>query len=146
MSYLIKKSDKTNSIIVFDYEMDGYTFKPKIGNGDYLSVNKVVVINPTLIDKILTIKFNELFKRILNRAYFVLENDDASSSDVVIILDEVEKLKAIVEHKYQRFLSKEKEKIFLKKISLLEDELKSKMWIANYSYNETYEDKKGRSR
>lgn len=138
MGYLIKKNNKTNEIVFIDYNFDGYVFHPRRTNEKTISVNSITIINPTLIDKILTIKFNQLYKKIALRAIDIL-NDDEDPRTTGIVLDEFSKLKAIVKHKYQKFLSDEKEKEFLEKIRYLENALKTKAVIYNYFEAKTME-------
>ncbi len=127
MGYLIKKNDKTQEIVYLDYDINGYIFKPNNKSTSSLTVNKVVVVNPSMIDKILTIKFNSLFKRIAYQVYRIVYDSDASEGDAMLVLDEVKRLKNIITHKYQQFLSDEKEREFLKKTKLLETEIKNKI-------------------
>lgn len=135
MNYLIKKNAKTNEIIYLDLKDEGYTFSPKLNSDSYLNVSKVVVINPSMIDKILTVKFNALFKKIAYKTFKVVEDDDATDTDASLVLDEVIRLRSIVLHKYQKFLSKEKQEMFLQKIRYLENELRVKILM-----NKDYED------
>lgn len=145
MNYLIKKNAKTNEIIYFDYNLDGYTFNPKLDSDSYLNVNKVVIINPRLIDKILTIKFDALFKKIAYKTLRVVEDDAAGEDDAKLVLDEVMRLRSIVLNKYQKFLSREKEELFLKKIRYLENELRVKILMLK-DYEEIKEQKYHRTR
>ncbi len=145
MNYLIKKNAKTNEIIYFDYNLDGYTFNPKLDSDSYLNVNKVVIINPRLIDKILTIKFDALFKKIAYKTLRVVEADDAGEDDAKLVLDEVMRLRSIVLNKYQKFLSREKEELFLKKIRYLENELRVKILMVK-DYEEIKEQEYHRTR
>lgn len=145
MNYLIKKNAKTNEIIYFDYNLDGYTFNPKLDSDSYLNVNKVVIINPRLIDKILTIKFDALFKKIAYKTLRVVEDDAAGEDDAKLVLDEVMRLRSIVLNKYQKFLSREKEELFLKKIRYLENELRVKILMVK-DYEEIKEQEYHRTR
>ena len=128
MAYLIKKNKKTNEIIYMEYDLHGYKFSPKSKKEAYLDVKEVTVINPELIDSILSIKFNKIFNKLFNKVVDVL-NDDASESDTMMVLGEVELLRGILLNKYQNFLKFEKEELFLKKLRLLENELKVKIMM-----------------
>ncbi|HOP65758.1 MAG TPA: hypothetical protein PLX66_01875 [Bacilli bacterium] len=145
MGYLIKKVDKSQEIVYLDYEQNGYIFKPKNKSETSLTVNEIVVINPSLIDKILTIKFNTLFKKIAVEALKIIYDDDADAGQAELVLGELKRLKSIVLHKYQKFLTAEKEEIFLKKIKELEKELKVKIMMTR-QFKITSEENYGRSR
>ncbi len=129
MAYLIKKNKKTNEIIYMEYDLHGYKFSPKSKKEAYLDVKEVTVINPELIDSILSIKFNKIFNKLFNKVVDVLNDDDASESDTMMVLGEVELLRGILLNKYQNFLKFEKEELFLKKLRLLENELKVKIMM-----------------
>lgn len=145
MGYLIKKSDKTQEIVYLNYDLNGYIFKPKNKSESSLTVNEVVIINPSMIDKILTIKFNTLFKKIAMAAFKVIYDDDASEGDIILVLDELKRFKSLVEHKYQKFLSDEKEASFVKKMKKLENELKVKIMLVR-EYQLKTEENYGRGR
>ena len=87
MAYVLKKNeDKLSLYSTPDFE--GYKFNPK-KEKTLISVNKVVVVNPGLVDNILSIKFQDKFKALLKYAQYVINDEDASSTDTAIVLDEV---------------------------------------------------------
>lgn len=143
--FLIKKSVKKKKIIEIEYEKKGYDFKPRINSQEF-EINKITIFNHSMINSILTKKIDTQFKRVAAITYDVLnDEDDDSTSDAIIALDEVSKLKAIILKKYQEFLEKEKEKKYLKQIRVLENQLKAKI---NYEKEKmiVVEEKKGRGR
>ena len=145
-SYLLNKKNKNESILDFD-DIEGYTFRPKKSN-NYLNVDNVKIVNKDMIDRILTIKYEKAFKRLVSLAMSVLENEDASSEDTRIVLDETELVREILLNKYQKFLTQEKEKLFLKKLRLIENEMRMKQVeiVAKYNYLQNQEVSMGRSR
>lgn len=124
-SYLINKKAKNDSVVSIE-ELDGYKFKPKTKNGEYLKVSEVTIVDRVLIDKILTIKFNKSFNKVARLAIKVINDDDSTDDDAAIVLDEVELVRQILLNRYQKFLNQEKEKLFLKKLRLIENELRVK--------------------
>jgi hypothetical protein len=105
--------------------LDGYTFKPK-NNVDSLNVSEVTIVDDSLIDTILTIKFDKQFKKVVRIALKVINDDDADDSDTQFVLDEVELVREILLNKYQKYISKQKEVLFLKKLRLIENEMRLK--------------------
>ncbi len=139
-NYFLTKEKKTNSIIYLEYDLDGYSFMPK-NNKKYLDVQKIIIINPTLIDKILTIKFNVTFKKLAYMIMLLLESDDTTDGFIDIALDEISKTRGIVLNKYQKFLTKEKELLFLNKLRMLESQLRIKqIQINRFNYLENSEE------
>lgn len=149
--YLVNKDHQDNSVISIR-ELDGYVFKPKPGRGNYINVNEVKIVDRVMIDKILSIKFNKSFKQLVNLALKVI-NDQTDSSDTDeacnLVLDEVELVRQVLLNRYQKFISYEKEQLFLKKLRLIENEIRMKqvrikqkaMWL-----EEQEEKTHGRSR
>ena len=144
-NFLIKKIDKKKKIKKINNDKTGYDFKPHINSVD-LDVKKITLYNTSMIDAILSRKIDSYYERIASIVYDILSNDDEdSSSDSVIALDEVARLREIILNKYQKFLDKKKEENILKKLRFLENELRSKIIIQN-TYEEYLESERGHGR
>lgn len=124
-SYLINKNHHDRSILSMN-SVDGYVFKPKAKSESYIKVKEVKIVDPKMIDKILTMKFDKLFKQVVAMALTVINDDDATDDDAQIVLDEVELVREILLNRYQKFLNYEKEQLFLKKLRLIENEMRVK--------------------
>ena len=112
-----------------EYDLHGYKFAPKKGKNTYIDVKEVTLINPEMIDSVLSMKFSHVFNKLFNRVVEIINDDDASEDDTMLVLGEVELLRGILLNKYQGFLKKEKETLFLKKLGVLENELKVKVMM-----------------
>lgn len=145
-SFLIKRVNKKKKIVVMEYENKGYAFKPNIYMQN-CEINKITVFHPLMIDAILSKKIEKQFKRVAAITYDVLmtDDDEDGTADTIIALDEVSRLRNIILDKYQQFLDKEKEKMYIKKLRVLENQLREKMMIRNYK-KEELEEIKGRGR
>lgn len=124
-SYLINKGHHDDSVVSIK-ELDGYKFKPKPGNGNYIRVNEVTIVDRVMIDKILSMKFDKSFKQLVAMALTVINDEDADEDSAEIVLNEVELVRQVLLNRYQKFLSYEKEQLFLKKLRLIENELRMK--------------------
>ncbi len=124
-SYLINKRHHDESILSMN-DVEGYVFKPKTKSDSYIKVKEVKIVDPKMIDKILTMKFDKLFKQVVAMALTVINDDDATDDDAEIVLDEVELVREILLNRYQKFLNYEKEQLFLKKLRLIENEMRVK--------------------
>ena len=125
-SYLINKSHQDESVVSIR-ELEGYQFKPRSTKDSYIKVNQVTIVDRVMIDKILTMKFNKSFKKVVALAMQVINDEDSDEVNVAIVLGEVELVREILLNRYQKFLSYEKEQLFLKKLRLIENELRMKM-------------------
>lgn len=137
MKYVIKKRNKVFKIKTIDYPFKGFKLKPK--NEDIKLIN---VINDKLIDKIITIKINHMFTRLLmiiNDAFNSDDNPDGTS----IALDEISMVRNSIINKYNKFLKKEKEELYLKKLDLIEEEMRFKFFVMHDRY---YNEEKGKGR
>ena len=144
-NFLIKRIDQDRKVKKIDKEKIGYDFKPRI-NSVNLEVNKITIYNSSMIDIILSKKIEKSFERVASIVYDVLQTeDDDSTADAVMALDEVTRLREIVLNKYQKYLKKEKEKDILKKLRFLENELRSKIVIQKV-YNDYLESERGHNR
>lgn len=123
-SYLINKQHVDDSVISIK-ELDGYTFKPR-PNSNYIKVNSVTIVDRVMLDRILSMKFDKAFNRVVKLALQVINNEDASDDDCEIVLGEVELVRQVLLNRYQRFLKHEKEELFLKKLRLIENEIRMK--------------------
>jgi hypothetical protein len=70
-NYLIKKAHKDESVVSIK-ELEGYTFKPRLTKDSYIKVNAVTIVDKVMIDKILTMKFNKSFKKVVQLALRVI--------------------------------------------------------------------------
>ncbi len=123
--YLINKNHCDDSVVSIR-ELDGYVFKPKPGKGNYIRVKEVKIVDRVMLDKILSMKFDKSFKQVVALALRVINDEDADESDAEIVLDEVELVRQILLNRYQRFINHEKEELFLKKLRIIENEMRVK--------------------
>ncbi|NLA32465.1 MAG: hypothetical protein GX864_00740 [Mollicutes bacterium] len=135
-NYLIKKKSKSGEIVYMKYRLDGYNFKPRNITKANFSLEKIVVVKPSLIDSILSEKVEKKLSKIVRLVMFIINQDDESSdpSDVMLALNEIAKLRSVILNRYQDYLSQSKEREYLRKLRILENELR----IKNLSYDDLY--------
>lgn len=96
----------------------------KISGG--ISVNKLVLHNPTLIDRVVSRKIAKKFASLLE---LILDDSDGNDpGHMVVALTEAEKFKRELINKYNRYLKKEKIEFNNKKIEVIEKEIKQKLY------------------
>ncbi len=123
--YLINKKHCDESVIEIK-DLGGYKFKPRQGNNNLIKVNEVTIVDRVMIDKILSMKFDKSFKQLVALALRVINDEDADDAEAEIVLDEVELVRQVLLNRYQKFLSYEKEQLFLKKLRIIENEIRVK--------------------
>lgn len=150
--YLIVKNKSDSSITYFEYEnMEGYDLSPKknVKIKDAVNVSKVVIINPSLMNKVATKQLNMKFKRLLQLVTVIFEDDDESGSAYHEGLNEISKLRIEAKTKYFHYMKEEEIAIIEKKLDILENELKLRLYYLeqDYQHIQDYEHtREGKSR
>ncbi len=120
-SYILKNVESDKSILLYQ-EKKGYTFSPK--NGCY-RVKKITVLNDSMVECILKDKVISRYNRLLQVIYdLIASGDETTSGDVLITFTEIDRLKNILLNKYYKYLKKEFVENYIRKLQILETELK----------------------
>lgn len=134
-NYLLVKNKFNKEIAYIDYDrVSGFKFKPVNKGDNTISVNQMVIISPTFIEKVLTRKTKRKLELYLEFIVKLLdEDDDTDITGLRSALNDITRYKDIVMHKYRVYLDQKYYELFMKKLSLLEYELKMK--ILHYKDN-----------
>ena len=147
-NYLIKKDKYSASINYMEYDLDGHIFKPKNRNvSKYIKVKQVKIVKNDMITNLLMQKFEKSFDRLGQIIINFLYQDDseADEGDFIILLDEVARLKSVVEIKYHKHLGIEKYKEYIDELNFLDNQIRQKLAIINFRNRFEMEETKGRS-
>ena len=149
--YYIVKNKNDKAITYFEYDkMEGYDLTPKKGMKieDAINVNKVVIINPSLAEKVAKKKIDLKFRKLLTLLNVIFESDDDTGTAYQEGLNEVSKLRMELINKYRKHLEKEEADLMNKKLDILEQELKLRLYYLEQNYQENYQNENeiGRSR
>ena len=126
--YYLVKETKSNQIAYIDYNrIDGYDFKPKNSREYYgVSINKLVLIKPTFVEKILKRKIKIKLDLYLKYIISIL-GDDEDDGDSRKALDEIARFRSSINNNYSKYLDEKYIGLLNKKINLLDNEIKVKM-------------------
>lgn len=127
--YIYKKGDN-REIVYLDYnKLKGFGFMPKNNvKYDGIIVNKMVIIKPSMIEKVLKRKIKRKLDLYLKLIINFIDSEDGSDSEALReALNDLSRYKNIVEYKYRKYLDERYLKILLKKIAILEYELNSRL-------------------
>lgn len=145
--YLLKKDSETKELVVLDYnKLKGYQFNPK-NSTEYmgLSVNKMIVIKPSFIEKVLKKKVKRKLDLYLQFIVGLLDEEDTNPTDLRIVLNDIERYKRMIINKYQMYLDEKYVNLLLKKIDLLSHEIKMKLvYVQEPIEKEEIERRRGR--
>lgn len=119
-SYILKKNNKDEEILLYQ-EKVSYSFTPK---KSYKWVKKVTVLDPDMLSSIWENKIIKEYNKLLKVIYKLISSDDTDSSDVLVTYTELERLKQYLLSLEEKGLKKEFINKYLKKLYILELELK----------------------
>ncbi len=125
-NYIIKKKNKNKKIGKFNYEEAGYSFKPNIKSPNLIKISSLNLMDKEATAPILEKKLNASFRKLAAIIYSILNDEDATSSDAIIALDEIAKEKSMIRNK-KEYLKKESLEKFLKRIKVMEQKVKEKI-------------------
>ena len=128
--YYINKNNSNKEIIYLDFDkLKGIDFSPKNKiKYDGIVVNKMVIIKPSMIEKILKRKIKKKLDLYLKLIIRFIESEDSDNGESLReALNDLTRYKNIIMHKYMKYLDDKYLKLLAKKISLLEYEINSKL-------------------
>lgn len=148
--YLIIKEKNDKSVTYFEYDkMEGYDLSPKKGVKiqDAINVNKVVIINPSLAQKVAKKKIDLKFRKLLQLLNIIFETDDDTGTAYREGLNEISKIRLELNNKYRKHLEEEEATLMEKKLDILEDEIKVRLYYLEQTYQNNYSNSmEGKSR
>lgn len=119
-SYILKNNKKEKDILLFE-EKESYSFTPK---KSYKWVKKVTVLDTEMLSKVWENKVSHEYEKLLKLVYALISNDDTTSGDVLVAYTEIERIKNYLLSLAEKGLKKEIIEKYLKKLYILEHELK----------------------
>lgn len=145
-NYLIIKDKDTKAISYFEYDkIDGYNIYPKKPIKDSINVNKMILVNPSMIDKVIDRKFNKRFERLLRFLGLVYEDGDSTGEGYREALNEISKLRLEYNNKYRKYMEEEKAHLLEQKLNILEQEVRLRMeYNIDHYYSNDYDNDYGR--
>lgn len=147
-TYTIVKEQTNGEKIYIDYsKFNGYKVKPRNNvKYDGVKVNSLVIMKPSFIEKLLKKKVKRKLDFYLQYIISLMDNDEEGEvGNLRLALDDLARYKSIVEYKYQKYLDQKYISLLLKKMDILEHEIKMKLI---YKQEEVYEleETRGKSR
>lgn len=124
--YIIKKRNKNKKIVKINLD-NGYVFTPNIRSKDLVSIRHLSIFNTEMTNFILKKKLDKSFRKLASLILNVLNDDDTTSGEIAIALNELTKEKSVVAYKYKEYLKKEEQEKYLKRFKVLEGQLKEKL-------------------
>lgn len=140
--FLVVKKKNSKEITYFDYDkLNGYQLRAKndVKFEDAINISRIIIINPSFCEKLADHRISYKFENFINLITIVCENDDEGTADegYRLALNEASRLRMELINKYRKYINDEKLELYLKKISILEDEIKLRQAeLYYYQYKE----------
>ena len=144
--FVVKKDAKTDVITYMEYEkLKGFSVKPKHNATfeDMINVEEMILINPSLIEKLISKKCSRIFDKVVKMLSVVSEDEDDSDSGYMLILDEMERFRNLLVNKYKNYMEEKEYELTMKKLDLLKEEIEHRRSSLIESLDVEY--KKGKS-
>ena len=123
--------DKDNKEIVYGYlnynKNTGFRIKPRNKlKYDGIEVSRLILVEPSLIEKVLKRKTKIKLNAYLNFLISIIEDEDDDGA-LSLVLDDAERYKSIIMNKYSKYLSPRYIKELLFRVRFIEEQLKAKI-------------------
>lgn len=148
-AYVIDKHKYDKQEVKIDNsKMNGFKMTPKNEIAyDGVVVNSLLLMKPGFIEKVLKKKNKRKLEYYLQYMMDLTESDDDQTpTTIAMALNDLTRYKDVIEYKYRKYLDDKYIDILLKKINLLERELKTKLIYKQMNQNIIEEETKGKSR
>lgn len=149
-NYLVDRKVINKNITYMEYDLDGYTLNPKNNNEKYIKIKNVNILQEQLVDNLLVNKFNSKMNRLSQIIINLLNasEDETDEGDCLIVLDEIDRLKAVLDIKIKKHLTIEEYNNYLNQLEYLKKQIDNRIIELNYhlGVHEELEETKGRSR
>lgn len=127
-SFIIKRLDKHLELEEFNYKFKGFKYKTNSARLNDMHVREITIVNQELIDVLIKYSFNKNYKKILEMYLNAMEDEsEGSEGNLIVVLDDIARLRSIIIKKYRTILSRKLEEQFLRRLKLLENELRTKI-------------------
>ena len=124
---------------------DSYNFLPnnKIKKSDLASISKVMIVEPTFIDKIARANVEKKIAILMKQANIVL-NDETDDEGAMYVLGEIDRMQGLLLTQYAKYLGMEYVSLMQIKLEALKNGINTKMMAKMNIQN--FETKRGRGR
>ena len=149
-NYLVDRKVLNKNITYMEYDLEGFILNPKNNNEKYIKIKNVNIFQEQLVNNLLLNKYNSKLNR-LSQIIINLINaseDETDEGDCLIVLDEIDRLKAVLDIKIKKQLTIDEYNYYLNQLDFLHKQIDNKIIELNYHHKskEELQETKGRSR
>ena len=141
-SYYVSKTRKKKETRYLELEkLDGYKVNPKVKDKDAIGVSQIVFVNDDFSEKIIRKKVDKKIELLLKQIKLIDEDDGDNGDIIKNSLMDAEKLRIQLISNYVKYLGHTYHSLTLKKIELIVNELKYKLYMNEYKRQEVFNNK-----
>lgn len=142
-SYYITKGKKKKEIVSFELEkLEGYQVNPKTKKDDSIEVSKIIFVNKEFSEKIIRKKIDKKISALLEELKIIDEDDSGDNEGAIRrSLMDAEKLRLQIINTYVKYLGHTYEGLTLKKLQIIIEQLRYKLYYIEVMKREVYFDK-----
>jgi tRNA (guanine37-N1)-methyltransferase len=126
--YLINKDKHNKELLCLEYDkLSGLDITPKndARRDDVISVNKMILIKPSFIDKVVKMKVDKKMKNLYDKFNYLLMVEDEDNT--ARVLDEASRYRSFLIANYVNFMGEKYRDLILKKLQIMINELNIKL-------------------
>lgn len=144
--YKVSKISKETKALIDTKKMRGFKVKPLNNvNYDGVKVDKLLIIKPSFVEKVLKRKTKRKLEMYLEFIINILESEDGNDSGKInIALNDLNRYKSIIKNNYRVYLDKLYYDTLMKKIDVIEKELKVRKMYLDMTYQAEIKEEKSR--
>lgn len=154
--YALNRENKKKKITNGKLPIEGIEMQPKLRkHKSLIEIKKITVTENEMQTTFLLKQFNHYYRKLIALMIDVTESSNSTASDCAIVLNEVAKIKSMIEHQAIKSLKRSELEKLYKKLALVEGKIQNKLLeiqsnqmiqqMMNYEINEK-EEEKGKSR
>lgn len=130
------KNRYEGKVVSVNTKKKGYKIKPKNKvRYDGVVVNEMFVVKPSFIEKIIKRKVGVKLDSYLQYIIRMFDDESCDASSTNVVLSDLNRYKEMINNNYKQYLDQKYVELLLKKVELLEYELKKKLIELNtYNY------------
>jgi hypothetical protein len=127
MKYKIyRRKKRLNGNVKYSKDLP-YVFNPSYHKSEnIIDISKLSIFNKDMINNIIEQKYIRKYKALLKMVYLLFHDAFPGDSGYPAVLGQVDKLRATLIDKYNKYLALENQKKFLKELDYIEAEVKKK--------------------
>ena len=139
-SYYVSKTRKPRETMYLELEkLKGYKVSPKVKEKDAIGVSKIIFVNDEMTEKLIRKKVDKKIADLLKQLKQIDEEGANDADPITKSLMDAEKLRMQLVNKYVKYLGNTYHSLTLKKIQLIIEVLRYKLYLIEFKKQEVYE-------